>query len=353
MNTSMKITCPECSGTGDFTTGDRHAGTNMDVCKRCEGTGRADPLTGQTAATSAGTSFNRQTQEQIWAVALDQASKGDSRMFDRLVAETGAAFKLLPEDQQEAMLKYQRDNFRPGPRGDRQAQPETNSWQETARRYASDADFYRGIVQQVGELFGDKVKTSDDGSVQDQVLALKVFDAVRELMEEANVLRRQRMAPDRERELLEANNRYLERARAAERSTFQDRNLTFINEVAGDDPTDLTERRDRFLEEALELAQALGVGKQAAHELVHYVWERPVGEPTQEMGGTMVTLAGLASFVGLDMVACGEAELTRCQTPEVVAKIRAKRATRVRGSVLPGTGKVYSPAPEVKGTIRG
>ena len=38
----------------------------------------------------------------------------------------------------------------------------------------------------------------------------------------------------------------------------------------------------RFLEEALELVQACGATASEAHQLVDYVYGRPVGEPAQE-----------------------------------------------------------------------
>jgi len=51
-------------------------------------------------------------------------------------------------------------------------------WLDTAAQMQRNADFYRGIVVQVGELFGTAAKTSDDGSVQEDVLALKVPELV-------------------------------------------------------------------------------------------------------------------------------------------------------------------------------
>ena len=56
---------------------------------------------------------------------------------------------------------------------------------------------------------------------------------------------------------------------------------------------DPLERNHRFLEEALELCQACGATAQQAHQLVDYVFARDVGEREQEVGGIMVTLAGL------------------------------------------------------------
>ena len=61
---------------------------------------------------------------------------------------------------------------------------------------------------------------------------------------------------------------------------------------------DVTERNHRFLEEALELVQSKGCTASEAHQLVDYVFSRPVGEPFQELGGVMVTLAALADAAG-------------------------------------------------------
>ena len=58
---------------------------------------------------------------------------------------------------------------------------------------------------------------------------------------------------------------------------------------------DVTERNHRFLEEALELVQSKGCTASEAHQLVDYVFNRPIGEPFQELGGVMVTLAALAN----------------------------------------------------------
>lgn len=64
-------------------------------------------------------------------------------------------------------------------------QGEAESWRETAAQYARNEDFYRGIVCQIGEMFGEEVRTSDDGSIQDDVLALKVPELVKALVASA------------------------------------------------------------------------------------------------------------------------------------------------------------------------
>lgn len=96
---------------------------------------------------------------------------------------------------------------------------------------------------------------------------------------------------------------------------------------------DKVERADRFVEEALELVQATGYGADRAHALVDYVFGRPKGEPHQEAGGVMVTLAAFCLAAGLDMHQAGEDELARIWTK--VDAIRAKQAAKPTGSALP------------------
>lgn len=96
----------------------------------------------------------------------------------------------------------------------------------------------------------------------------------------------------------------------------------FGPEISGDIP----ERCLRFLEEAGELCQALGMTEETAHALVAYTWGRPAGAPEQEVGGVVVTLAALCEAAGLDMMRDGEQELTRIDDAETMARIREKHA---------------------------
>lgn len=97
---------------------------------------------------------------------------------------------------------------------------------------------------------------------------------------------------------------------------------------------DTIERNHRFLEEALELVQACGCTQSEAHQLVDYVFGRPVGEVQQEAGGVMVTLAALCRSQGISMHEAGETELARIWTK--VEAIRAKQAAKPKHSPLPG-----------------
>ena len=96
---------------------------------------------------------------------------------------------------------------------------------------------------------------------------------------------------------------------------------------------DKVERRQRFLEEALELVQAAGAPTREVLMLLSYVYSRPVGEIHQEVGGVMVTLAALCRPYGVNMHECGNVELERIWT--LVEKIREKQRTKPRNSPLP------------------
>lgn len=127
---------------------------------------------------------------------------------------------------------------------------------------------------------------------------------------------------------------------------FQQRVHPWLLECFGVEiAADRTERNHRFLEESLELVQALGCTASEAHQLVDYVFGRPVGDPPQEVGGVMVTLAALCLASGLDMHDAGEVELARISAPELVTKIRAKQAAKPKHSPLPEV----SPAPAQPG----
>lgn len=99
---------------------------------------------------------------------------------------------------------------------------------------------------------------------------------------------------------------------------------------------DQTERNHRFLEEAIELVQACDCGESEAHQLVDYVYGRPVGEKSQEVGGVMVTLAALCLAQGLDMHDAAEVELARIMRPEIISKIREKQKRKPAMGPLPG-----------------
>lgn len=115
---------------------------------------------------------------------------------------------------------------------------------------------------------------------------------------------------------------------------FQDRVNAWFRACFNSAPKDdKVERYHRFLEEALELVQSFGCNQADAHQLVEYVYGRPKGESSQEVGGTLTTLAALCEANNLDMNSCGEAELKRVWTK--ILEIRAKQAAKPPHSPLP------------------
>ena len=132
------------------------------------------------------------------------------------------------------------------------------------------------------------------------------------------------------------NDAFQQRLAEAEKNTFQARVSPWMNACFGEQiSADKQERNHRFLEEALELVQACGATAEEAHQLVDYVYDRPVGEPSQEVGGVMVTLAALCLAQDMDMHAAGETELTRIWGK--VEQIRAKQAAKPAFGPLPGS----------------
>ncbi|MFA9261746.1 MAG: hypothetical protein ACEQSB_00100 [Undibacterium sp.] len=93
-------------------------------------------------------------------------------------------------------------------------------------------------------------------------------------------------------------------------------------------------RANRFLEETLELYQAVGGSRENARELTKYVYDRKIGEPSQEAGGVLLTLAGLCSACGINMDEAGETELARVWGK--TEQIRAKEAAKPTFGPLPG-----------------
>ena len=132
---------------------------------------------------------------------------------------------------------------------------------------------------------------------------------------------------------------------AAPVAPFQSRVAPWMQECFGAAiASDVRERGDRLLEEVLELLQSHGYDPAGVATLRDYVFGRPVGEPQQEVGGVMVTLAAYCLATGIDMHAAGETELARISAPEVVERIRVKQASK-RGLHTPLPVPPAAPAP--------
>lgn len=118
--------------------------------------------------------------------------------------------------------------------------------------------------------------------------------------------------------------------------TFQQRLMSWAIACFGAPAARNKPERDyRFFEEATELIQARGnMTKEDAIRVIEYVFARPVGEVSQEIGGVMTCLAALCSTTQdvdgneIDMMEAGENELTRIWGKMDV--IREKQKQKVR-----------------------
>lgn len=117
--------------------------------------------------------------------------------------------------------------------------------------------------------------------------------------------------------------------------SYQNRVLAWLLACFGPASTyDAKTRIRRFLEESLELVQACGGTDDEAHQLVDYVFGRPVGEKGQEVGGVLSTLSSLCGVYEIDMMQAAERELARVWTK--IDVIRVKEASKPTFLPLPG-----------------
>lgn len=122
-------------------------------------------------------------------------------------------------------------------------------------------------------------------------------------------------------------------------ASFQSRVNAWVLETFGRDitrhdrdPSQGLSEDSRFMEEAIELFQALGNTPEHLWRLARDVFAKQAGDPAQELGGVQTTLAALASAHRLDMVAAREEELARMWT--------ACEAIRVKAAAKPRYGAV-------------
>lgn len=101
--------------------------------------------------------------------------------------------------------------------------------------------------------------------------------------------------------------------------------------IEGHDPCTPAERARRFAEEAGELVQAVGLTRADWDRIGGYVFGRDVGEPLQEVGGVMLTLAALAEVLGVSVCDAEVAEFKR-----VLAKSREHFEARHRSKMEVG-----------------
>lgn len=92
---------------------------------------------------------------------------------------------------------------------------------------------------------------------------------------------------------------------------YQERVQTWISDTFDPDQvTNIPERCFRFVEEAIELAQALGMQREDMYRLITRTYGREPGNVFSEIGDVAITLNGLSTAVNIDMIAAAEAGLS-------------------------------------------
>jgi NTP pyrophosphatase (non-canonical NTP hydrolase) len=101
----------------------------------------------------------------------------------------------------------------------------------------------------------------------------------------------------------------------------------FGQEIAEDHKT----RSLALLEETLELCQATGITEAEIAKAVKYTYGRPVGEVPQEVGGVMISVAGLCSAHNISMEHAMQMGLAYCV--HNTRKIRSKQKDKVKAGI--------------------
>jgi hypothetical protein len=103
-----------------------------------------------------------------------------------------------------------------------------------------------------------------------------------------------------------------------------------------DHAASVDQRGIRFLEEAVELYQAVNGDRAMAHKMVDYVFCREKGEPFQELGGVEVTTLALAAALGMSADAAGAAEVERVTSKPAAHFTERNRAKNEAGFDVTG-----------------
>lgn len=88
----------------------------------------------------------------------------------------------------------------------------------------------------------------------------------------------------------------------------------------------------RVVEEAMELAQSVGVNSMDIKVILNHVYARPVGEVAQEHAGVMISLLASATASGLSLGEITEAEIDRVWSVPL-EKILEKQAFKNRAGI--------------------
>lgn len=116
---------------------------------------------------------------------------------------------------------------------------------------------------------------------------------------------------------------------------FTERVRAWLVSRLGEQSLDRRERALRIVEEAVELAQAEGISQSQVIITSDRVYNRPVGEPAQEVGGLMVCVHGWIASTGENLDALTEREVSRIESvPAAVTRAKHDEKARAGTTVV-------------------
>lgn len=120
---------------------------------------------------------------------------------------------------------------------------------------------------------------------------------------------------------------------------LQKHTLVWAVESFGSAAVDPRERAARLVEEAIEVAQALGLEPDVIKTISDRVYSRPLGELEQEIGGVGITALNLDESAGIDFEAATLKEWARIQSKSR-AHWQKKHDEKVEaGTAFPSRGR--------------
>lgn len=106
----------------------------------------------------------------------------------------------------------------------------------------------------------------------------------------------------------------------------------WVRSTFGDEAFARQERARRLLEEVAELCQAEDIDKQSAIDVVNYVYAKPKGDPSQEIGGVALTLLAYAGSAGVSLEQAETSEFTRVLSIDK-ARFRERHNVKAEGGI--------------------
>jgi hypothetical protein len=107
---------------------------------------------------------------EILSIAYDLNAMPEQMTDAKLCRFARAFIKIAEEEPMQRIAQLEAENAA--------LQKEVTNWKEGAAQYHQNANFYCGLLDKVGEHLGPEVFVSDDGSIQDEPIRLKIPDMV-------------------------------------------------------------------------------------------------------------------------------------------------------------------------------